>query len=213
MMWAALLLQLPAMLQPTFSPMLHPNVTHVLAVGTDAVTPTEVCRKAESPQNRHKNTHLISSTSAWSNTVGPAVISPCNSALCRSIMYWLVDYFTRFAILDWTKHQRTITKSCLLNISSYLHLFVLMTIKQSSIYINPVLECIFSQFLFMSLVLLFLTPPLPPLGLSFISGLSGLMGGQWVMPLGSICYPANGWPASIMTFSWRCISIHLQSFL
>lgn len=39
-----------------------------------------------------------------------------------------------------------------------------------------------------------------------VSFLFNLMGGQWVMPLGSICCPANGWPVSIMTSSWCCIS-------
>lgn len=55
MMRVALLPQLPAMLQPTILLILHPNVmsAHVLAVGSDAATPTELCGKAEFPGQNH----------------------------------------------------------------------------------------------------------------------------------------------------------------
>lgn len=62
MMRVALQLLLPAMLQPTISLLVHPNVIHVLAVGTDAAAPTEVCGKVPRTELRHKNLHLISST-------------------------------------------------------------------------------------------------------------------------------------------------------
>lgn len=91
--------QLPAVLQPPISLMLHLNVTRVLAVGTDTAAPTEVSGKAESPQNK-----IVAQKSTLDLRLScvKQYCRFCNCALCRSITYWLVDCFSRFAKLDWT---------------------------------------------------------------------------------------------------------------
>lgn len=140
---------------------------HVLAVGTEAATPTELCGKAEFPEQNHgtKNAHLMSSCHAWSSDAeGPAVFSPSNCALCRSITYWLVDCFYHWTELNTKEQQHTpIYLLC-----PHICIFFCVDDYKTWLYINQVLQCIFSQILFISLVLVFSTPPLP-LGLSFIS--------------------------------------------